>query len=169
MKYFGICIGFVLGCIFSPYSFSDDDLWFSEIALGAVATSGNTKERNIKLRMDATRDNASTRYKHKFHFNILNNNADDEQTAHKFYGSYELDYKLDGSNGIFGRVSYEDDRFNGFDNQADITFGYNREVMSTETKVLNLNAGLGMRFSKFELAGREDEFIFRTGGSLLGR
>ena len=67
MKYFSIYIGFVLGCIFSPHSFSDDDLWLSEIALGAVATSGNTKERNIKLRLDATRDNASTRYKHKFH------------------------------------------------------------------------------------------------------
>lgn len=163
VNYFNICIGFVLSCIFSPYSFSDD-LWFSEIALGAVATSGNTQERNIKLRLDATRDNASTAYRHKFHFNILNNNADDEQTAQKFYSAYALDYKLDGNNAIFGRASYEDDQFNGFDYQAGITFGYSNEVMSTETKIFNLNAGLGMRFSQFELAGREDEFIFRTGG-----
>ncbi|MFT7687115.1 MAG: putative salt-induced outer membrane protein [Candidatus Azotimanducaceae bacterium] len=164
MRYVGICLCFVMAGVYAPSSFSEDDLWFSEIALGAVATSGNTEERNIKVRLDSTRDNSLTRYKQKFHLNVLNNNKDEEVTAQKFYGAYELAYKLDGNDSIFGRVSYEDDRFNGFDYQADVTVGYNREMMSNESQVLNLNAGIGARFSEFELGGKEEELIVRLGG-----
>ena len=152
------------GTFFSGTILADDALWFSEIALGGVATTGNTDERNLKLRIVAKRDNSSTRFAQKFHIDALNNSKDKVKTAQKIYGFYELDYKLQNNSAIYGRVSYEDDRFSGFDYQADLTMGYDRQLFENKKMLLKGNLGVGVRVSQLEVGDRENEVILRVGG-----
>ena len=154
----------LLAILTASSAYADEDLWFSEIALGAVATTGNTDERNLRLRIEAKRDNSLTRFAQKFYFDMLNNSKDKVKTAQKFYGFYELDYKLLDNSAIYGRISYEDDRFSGFDYQADLTMGYKRQLFQSEKMVLSGNLGVGVRVSQLEVGDREDELIVRIAG-----
>jgi len=92
--------------------------WNRQVELGAVFLSGNTEEDTIKFRGDFVRD--STGWKHHADIDYLRSNRDSELSAQKLYTSLKSDYKLAGDQFAFGRVSYEDDRFSGFDYQTDI-------------------------------------------------
>jgi putative salt-induced outer membrane protein len=137
---------------------SEDSLWDAEVELGAVFTSGNTDEKNFKFRGEVVRD--KDRFKHTAHLDALNSSKNDEKTAQKTYVFYKLDYKLDKGS-VFGRVSYEDDKFNGFDYQADFTGGYSRLLMEKSTMSLAGDLGLGYRRSELENGLSEDEIIVR--------
>lgn len=140
-----------------------DKSWSGTVELGAVFTSGNTEEENTKLRIDAVR--AGELWQHTFHVDGLRSSRDDELTAHRVYASYQLDRKLNGDS-LFGRFAYEDDRFSGFDYQADLTGGYSKELFARETLKLNGDAGIGVRHSRLDTGERDNELIFRLAGDL---
>lgn len=134
-------------------------LWKSSIELGAVVTTGNTDQRNFNFRADATRD--SERFRHTMHVSGLRSSEDAVVTAQKYYTHYQGDFKLNGHHALFGRVSYEDDQFSGFDYQADVTFGYTRRLLKRENMELNGDLGAGVRRTRETGAAVEDEFITR--------
>lgn len=137
--------------------------WSGTVELGVVATSGNTEEENIKLRTDAERE--SDLWRHTFHVDGFRSSRDDELTAHRVYSSYQLDRKLNGDS-LFGRFSYEDDRFSGFDYQANLIGGYGRKLLDRETLTLSGDVGMGVRHSRFDDGDKENELIVRLAGDL---
>ena len=78
-----------------------------------------------------------------------------------------MDYKLQGSHSVFGRVAYEDDRFSGFDYQIDSTLGYNRLLLESDGVELKGAIGAGFRVSEFETGGSESEVIVRFAGDFV--
>jgi len=135
-------------------------LWKSSVELGAVVTTGNTEQRNFNFRADATRD--SERFRHTMYLSGLRSSKDAVVTAQKYYTHYQGDLKLNGHHALFGRVSYEDDRFSGFDYQADVTFGYTRQLLQRENMELNGDLGAGVRRTRVTGGTVEDEFISRV-------
>ena len=153
-------ISFVLAlCAFlaSPVSLAQS-LWSSEIELGAVFTSGNTDQKNIKLRAEGVRD--SEQWKHQVHFDTFNASSDDVKSAQRSYLFYQGDYKLDVGS-IFGRAGYEDDKFSGFDYQADFSLGYSRPLYDNGPHMLKGDIGVGYRVSEFLSGMNEGEGLVR--------
>jgi hypothetical protein len=103
---------------------ASEEGWSLEAELGAVLTTGNTDQQNLKFRLGGTLDGEVL--KHSAQLDGLRSSENSIVTAQKYYTFYQGDYKLQGDHSLFGRISYEDDRFSGFDYQADLTVGYSR-------------------------------------------
>lgn len=133
--------------------------WSGQVELGAVVTTGNTEQQNLKFQVDAERD--SERFHHTMHVSGLRSSEDEVVTAQKYQTFYQGDYKLEGDHALFGRVSYEDDRFSGFEYQADATAGYSRSLMKRDDMTLRGDVGIGVRRSEFDTGMTETEFLTR--------
>ena len=143
---------------------SEESFWGAEVELGAVFTSGNTNEKNVKFRGEVEYD--GDRYKHAVHLDALNSSKDKVRTAQKTYLYYQVDYKLEKGS-VFGRVAHEVDKFSGFDYQTDITGGYSRLLMEKSTMSLTGDVGLGYRRSELENGESEDEGIVRLAAKYI--
>jgi len=138
---------------------SEDSIWSSEVEVGAVFSTGNTEESNFKFRGEATRDGEV--YVNTFKLDVLDSTKNDQKTAQKNYGVFQLDRKFSDVAAIFGRVAYEDDKFSGYDYQVDLTAGYSRQFLTSDIHRLKGSVGAGYRQSEIETGAAEDEIILR--------
>ena len=144
---------------------SEDSIWSSEVEVGAVYSTGNTEESNVKLRGQALR--SGELYKTTYKLDFLNRSQDDQRTAERVYGVFQLDRSLTDISSVFGRVAYDDDRFSGYDYQVDLTLGYSRDFFKTDLHELNGSVGLGYRQSELETGQSEDEVIISLAADYL--
>lgn len=135
------------------------DDWSMEAELGAVLTTGNTDQQNLKFRLGGEMDGDVI--KHSGQLDGLRSSENSVVTAQKYYLFYQADYKLEGDHSLFGRASYEDDRFSGFDYQMDLTIGYSRLLMDRADMSLRGDIGLGSRRSELTTGVSQTEFITR--------
>ena len=150
--------------ILQPVLAEDEDkVWTSEVEIGAVVTTGNTKNQSFKLASKASRD--SVLFRHSAAFDVFRSSEDGVVSAEKLYTFYQGDYKLEGDHSLFGRLSYEDDRFSGFDYQTNLTVGYSRLLLSRPGHTLRGDLGAGVRHSAFVAGGSNTEFITRLAGA----
>ena len=98
--------------------------WSTDVELGAGFTSGNTDQESVNLRIDSKRE--TELWINSFHVSAL---QDGDDTADRLYLFYRLDYRFDDDRGLFGRIAYEVDAFSGFENQLDVTMGYNQTLI----------------------------------------
>jgi putative salt-induced outer membrane protein len=138
---------------------ASEEGWSLEAELGAVLTTGNTDQQNLKFRLGGTLDGEVL--KHSAQLDGLRSSENSIVTAQKYYTFYQGDYKLQGDHSLFGRISYEDDRFSGFDYQADLTVGYSRLLMDSGDMTLRGDIGLGSRRSELANGTSQTEFITR--------
>lgn len=138
---------------------ASDSIWSTEVEVGAVFTTGNTKSDNFKVRADSTRD--GEKYVNNFHINTLRASKDSTVTAQKLYSTYQIDFKLDGERSLFSRVAYEDDRFSGFDYQADLSIGYSQLLFESGSHKASGDIGIGYRRSELVTGGDESEGLLR--------
>jgi putative salt-induced outer membrane protein YdiY len=153
---------FYILCTLPFAALAEDSLWKSEIELGVVMTSGNTEEENVNGKGDFTRD--AEKWRHNLHLDTFRSSKDDEVTAEKFYVAYKIDYKFTDKRFLFTRLSYEDDRFGGFDYQVDLTLGYGQTFIDNDTMKLEADIGPGSRWSKLDNGDTETEGIVRIAG-----
>jgi len=139
--------------------------WTNEVELGAVVTTGNTDDQNLKLRADSVSE--MDNWRHHMHLDSLRSSKNKQTTAQKLYVFYQADYKLDEDRSVFGRVAYDDDRFSGFKYQADVTAGYSQTIFSNATMRLSGDAGLGMRITEQDNGDGKDEGIVRLAGKYV--
>lgn len=140
----------IVSLALSPMVFAEDsEDWGGEGEIGVLITSGNTEESNINSRIELVYEEAE--WRNTGEFRSAYSESDDVTTAEKYRGSLQTDYKFEGSQYVFVRGSYEDDRFSGYDFQSSLTTGYgNRIWQRGERSFLDLSAGLGYRFNKLE-------------------
>ena len=143
---------------FAATSTQAQRLWSSEVELGAVFTAGNTDQQTIKFRGEAVRDSES--WKQQARLDFLNASENGVESAQRSYLFYQGDHKLSVGS-IFGRASYEDDKFNGFDYQADFSVGYSRPLYDNGPHKLSGDIGLGYRTSELATGVSDGESIFR--------
>jgi len=147
-----------VGILLSSTSVQAQSLWSSEVELGAVFTTGNTDQQTIKFRGEVVRD--AEKWKHKGHVDSYSASKDGVKNAQREYLFYQGDYKLSVGS-LFGRVAYENDKFNGYDYQADVTFGYSRPLYDNGPHKLSGDAGIGYRISEFPNGTSDNEGIVR--------
>jgi len=152
-------------CLVSQSAYGEEKLWHNEIALGLVMTTGNTDEENFNGQGDFTRD--AEKWRNNFHVDTLRSSKDDELSAQKLYTSIKSDYKFGDDRYFFNRVSYEDDRFSGFDHQVDFTLGYGQNLLDRNNLKLKVDVGPGNRWTKLDNSISESEAIVRIAGDLV--
>ena len=150
---------FVLCTLVWGSALAEEGQWESSVELGAVVTSGNTEERNLKFNGDTTRDGETM--KHKAHLDALRNSRDGITTAQKYYAYYQADFKLADHHSLYGRLGYTDDDFSGFNSQTDFTAGYARKLIDNDQSTLDGSIGVGIRSSELATGDTEDESIVR--------
>jgi putative salt-induced outer membrane protein len=134
--------------------------WTTSAELGYVNTSGNTNTETLVFKFDTAYE--IEKWKHQGHFETLKTTTDDVTTADKMLVTAQSDYKFTKRDYFFGLVSYEDDRFSGFEYQAKLSVGYGRKVILTERHELDAEIGPGYRNFKVDNApDSEDEAFAR--------
>ncbi len=136
--------------------------WAGSGELGYVATTGNTDTSTLTARVGLVYER--DRWRHSLGLDALKAEDDSETTAERYFAAWQSDYKLTEQNYLFGRLTYEDDKFNGYEYRSTETLGYGRRVIDTEDMSLDLEIGPGARQSKPEDASVENELILRLAG-----
>lgn len=150
----------VVCALMSVSAVAEEGQWDSSVELGAVVTSGNTEERNLKFNGDTTREGETM--KHKAHLDALRNSRNGITTAQKYYAYYQADFKMADHHSLYGRISYANDDFSGFDSQADFTVGYSRKLIDNDRSTLDGSIGIGFRSSELVTGASDDEGIVRV-------
>jgi putative salt-induced outer membrane protein len=136
--------------------------WNGEAELGLVNTTGNTETESfvLKAKVINTRD----KWKHTVQGEALRKADDEIVTAERYFLSGKSQYTFRDRSYLYGLVTYEDDRFNGFDYQLTGVLGYGRTVWERETVKLDLEVGAGGRHSVLDTGQSNDEAVFRAAG-----
>jgi putative salt-induced outer membrane protein len=139
--------------------------WTSSAELGYVTTSGNTNTTSLNAKFDIAYE--VEKWKHTGHAETLQSKTrndttgQDEETAHKSLATYQADYKFTELDYALGLLSYEDDRFSGFEYQAKAVIGYGRKIIINENMTLNLELGPGDRkYKPDNMPSEDDGFIY---------
>ncbi|OUS23244.1 hypothetical protein A9Q98_15975 [Thalassotalea sp. 42_200_T64] len=136
-------------------------LWSGDIEFGYTNLSGNTEETTTVGKFNLLRESAP--WKFVGHVEGLNSEKEKERTAEKYSAFTRLEYNFTPKNYIFGRLSYEEDKFSGYDNQYTATTGLGWNVYDLETFDWDLEGGVGYRAGELEdpLLDDEKETIVR--------
>lgn len=147
-----LAILFLLAGTVSSYADDDDDEernwdFASQVELGAVYTSGNTHDQNVRVRsrVDAERD----AWQHRFNFDGFRSSKRNELAAERFLTAFSSTFNFDDNDFIRGRASHERDRFSGFDYQSDVSISYGQLLLRHRSDMSwDYTIGAGMRNSK---------------------
>lgn len=150
------CTMTLLGMVSTSMQLSAQD-WdlATELELGAIFTSGNTKDENIRFRgrFDAIREDWS----YRFSVDGFRSSSDSELSAQRLYTVGSATYSFDPDNFVQGRVANEDDRFSGYDSQTDASVSYGQVILrDIDNMSLNYTIGAGVRVTRASDAGEDD-------------
>lgn len=155
--------------MFAPFLSVEDaraeSSWSGDAELGFVVTSGNTETETFNVKGAVV--NERERWRHTAKLDVLTASNDSTETAERYFISEKSDYKLSEISYIFLLLSYEDDRFTGYDYRASESLGYGRNVINRETLTLALEGSVGARQSKLIATGDDTgEATVRAAGQL---
>ncbi len=125
---------------FSTTAYADEKKpWSVDVALGAIATSGNTKSTSLQAKVGAKQ--TLEHWQNEYIFNSLFKQDDvtqpdgtkaNEKTADKYLASMKSAYLLSAEKSyLFGFVSYANDKFGAYRTYKTIAMGYGNWLYST--------------------------------------
>ena len=135
--------------------------WDASISFGYVGTTGNTDTTTYNL--EALLKYDTMRWTHNAKFQALGAQENDAARAERYYLEDKSDFNLDADQYLFGKGSYTDDRFSGFEYQAAFSTGYGRYLLMNDTFNLQGFGGVGYRQNDIINAGSEGEVILSLG------
>ncbi len=133
-------------------------------SFGYVGTSGNTDTTTVNGELQLEIRHGS--WVHKPKFQSLAAQENEETKAERFYIENKTDFNVNDDTFVFGKISYTDDRFSGFEFQSALSAGYGRHLLMQPGAELQIFAGGGVRYNNVIDAGTEAEIIFSLGQDL---
>ena len=166
MKRIGKLIGIALALLFPTILVAQQaSTVATQIEFGAIVTTGNTEDENIKYKVEVGWDRGDWDY--IFSSDGFRSAKEDVLAAQRAYHVGRAEYTVNESSFIQTRLAYEDDRFSGFDSQSDLTLNYGRKLLLNRTNMdLSVNFGAGVRRSETEF-DTSNETIARVEGNYL--
>ena len=132
------------------------------VALGYLATSGNTENETFSSNFDLDWNRAP--WHHALTGAAVRASTDNVTTAEAYSLDWQSDYDLSERSYVFGLVAWNDDQFSGYDQQIRAVLGYGRRIIATERHALNGEVGAGARQADLRDGTNEDESILRLSG-----
>lgn len=135
--------------------------WDASVSMGYVGTTGNTETQtfNTELLYALTQDS----WVHNIKFQGLGASENGETKAERYFLSDKSDFNLDENQYVYGKGSYTDDRFSGFNYQAAVSAGYGRYLYALDNFTLEAYGGAGYRYNEENTGISEGEVIFSVG------
>jgi len=135
------------------------------LGIGALSASGNTESQSLNV--DVAAQVSYEVWRHKFQVSGYQASEDGTDTAERFKGSVQSDYRFTERSYLFANGSHESDKFGAFDRQASVSAGLGRRVVDAPSLSLDLEAGAGHRVSEPDGTNdRDGESIARLNGEL---
>lgn len=139
-------------------------IWKASAEIGYVSTSGNTQTDTLNAKGMASTDREN--WRHKMEVTALKASDEMGTTAEKYTFSAQSDYKLRDPNYLFGLITYENDKFSGYQYQTGESIGYGRRVVNEPSVKLDLEIGPGARQSKLDSGETDNEALLRGAAKL---
>ncbi|PQA86768.1 DUF481 domain-containing protein [Hyphococcus luteus] len=122
--------------------------WDGKISASGVLSSGNSENAAVGVAVDAAR--TAGRYKHNIK-GFFDLGESDNVTNQKRWGlAYKLDYNFGERTYVYGRFSYEEDEFSGFDYRLFTGAGLGHYFAKAEDFTFKVEGGPGYRYSPID-------------------
>lgn len=131
--------------------------------LGYVQTSGNTETQTLNAKLKLNQNLQA--WENVYGLEALNASQAEQTSAEKYTAKAQGNRLLTAKDYAFGLLSYDDDRFSGFDYEATTVLGYGRKVIDDAQMKLAFEAGPGARITQLPDEGQETESILRLAGN----
>ncbi|MGQ9425259.1 DUF481 domain-containing protein [Gilvimarinus sp. DZF01] len=149
-----------------PFALHAQDVrpYDASISLGYVGTTGNTESQTFETQMLYTRRNEN--WVHSLEFQGLYTEQESVTNGERYFAQGKSDFQISDDDYLFGKLSYTDDRFTGFDYQAKASVGYGHYFFNRDDLMLETYAGLGYRHNAYVIEEDEGEAILTLGERL---
>jgi len=132
------------------------------VALGYLATSGNTDSTNTNASFKAIWDRGRL-WVHNWSALAISARTNGVKTASAEAAGYKAQRAF-GTNGyLFGTGNWRQDEFSGYDRQSTEAVGYGRKLVMTDRQLLTVEGGLGRKQSTVNDGTKLDETILHGG------
>jgi len=138
--------------------------WSGEAELGYLKTSGNTDTESLHTKGKVV--NERTDWKHQATIEIINKDENGTSTADKTFVTGKSDYNIDDLSYLFITLSYEKDKFSGYDYQYTESIGYGYHLIKQADLKLDLEVGAGARQSKLSTGTSTSEGLAKGAADL---
>ena len=144
--------------------------WTGNTELGFIQTSGNSDTQSFNGKFNIVRDLQPL--KSAFKLEALTSEESGDPSKEKYLSEFKLDYSLGEFDYFTSLLSYEDDRFSGYQYQSTLSLGYGYRAWHAEQGELDIEVGPGYRRNALEQRNEkgekvEEEAIGRLGINLL--
>lgn len=133
-----------------------------KVALGYLATSGNSDSENLSLNFSG--DYYAEFWHHNLTGRAIRASTEGIDTAESYGLSWQSDRELGEKNYVFGRAAWDRDEFSGYPEQTREVVGFGRHFINNDRHVLNGEVGAGFRQAELVDGTKEDETILRLSG-----
>jgi putative salt-induced outer membrane protein len=137
----------------------DDEGLSGQVALGYLATSGNSDSENLSLNFGG--DYQGEIWHHELEGRAVRAATSGVTTAEAYGLSWQSDRDFGEKSYLFTRAAWDKDKFSGYDQQIREVVGYGRHFIDTDRHELNGEAGVGLRQSDLRTGVSQDDSIVR--------
>ena len=137
----------------------DEEGLSGQVALGYLATSGNSESKNLSLNFGG--DYYGEVWRHNLEGRAVRASTSGITTAEAYGLSWQSDRDLSEQSYLFARAAWDKDKFSGYDQQVREVVGYGRRFLDSERHELNGEGGVGLRQSDLRDGTSKDESIAR--------
>ena len=144
------------------------DPFAGTVALGYLATSGNTESTSGNASFEATWD-LDGPWKHDWSALAINARTNGVTTTEAYAAGYKAQRDFSARSYLFASGDWRQDRFSGYDKQVTEAVGYGNRLLDTDRHALSIEGGAGAKQSDLTTGEELDEAIVRGGLDYLLR
>ncbi|MGI9257287.1 MAG: DUF481 domain-containing protein [Gammaproteobacteria bacterium] len=145
--------------ISAPALAQDEEGFSGRVALGYLATSGNSESENFSTNFELGWNYAP--WRHTLDGSAVRASANDVDTAEAYTLGWQSNYDFNERAYAFGLIAWINDEFSGYEQQVRQAVGYGRRFIDTERHTLNGEIGGGARQADLRDGTSQDEAIVR--------
>ena len=139
-------------------------VWSGQAELGFIDTSGNTDTRSLNGKFNLVHNVQPV--KTGLRLEALTSEENGRSSKEKYFAEIKSDYTLGEYDYIASLLSYEDDRFSGFEYQSVLSVGYGYRIWHAKKGHFDVEIGPGYRRTSLDERNEsgdklKDEFIGR--------
>lgn len=133
--------------------------WTGKVGASGVVATGNSKNAAAGLLVEAQLPDGDFTHNLKGYFDYGKSNGD--KTQQRWGTSYKLDYAVGENTFAYGRFSYDEDEFSGFDYRLFSGLGAGHWFIRSEELAFSLEGGPGYQFAPIDdTRERDSHFAF---------
>ena len=145
---------------FNSHAAAEESLtpvWSGQAELGFISTSGNTDTRSFNGKFNLVHDVQPM--KTGLRLEALTSEENGDSSKERYFAEIKADYTLDEYDYIASLLSYEDDRFSGFEYQSVLSIGYGYRIWNAKEGHFDAEIGPGYRRTVLEVRNESGDKV----------